>query len=419
MQGPGFGWCVAVVALCGMTMLNSGPAHGQAGIPSIPKPTSVRGPETNVIPSLSLSERYDSNVLFRPGVNLEDYVTTVSPQVRVIHKRQLIDAIVGGGATAEAYVKNPGLNYVAGNAFVDLNLDRAMSELVSGLGLRLSDSYTYTPQPPSFAAPTGGSQVSDSFVRGIQAQRANSHTNTGRVELSYAPSPVLSLTSTYTDQRIQFGRAVSTPAGVVQGSFINTTFQTVTSGPVVKISPVDTVTLFHQYQKGTFTTRSFSTQGAILGWTRLLTPTLMASVTGGASVFSMSNNLQYLGSASLGWRGEDTDVTLSYSRNIAPSFFVAASALLSQVVTGTVTHRVTESLALSLQGNYAINQSVPDSSLLKFESYSVTPSVNYRISRVVTATLSYTHSQFQQTFSSQESLFDRNMALLRLVAEWE
>jgi len=67
----------------------------------------------------------------------------------------------------------------------------------------------------------------------------------------------------------------------------------------------------------------------------------------------------------------------------------------------------------------AINQSIPDSSLLKFESYTVTPSVQYQVNRVVTATLSYTQSVFNRTFLSQESNFDRNVVMLRIFAEWE
>jgi len=407
-----------------MTMLSPGliyGQYGQAAIPPVPTqtPAAGTGPETNVIPTLRLSERYDSNVYFVSGGNLEDYVTTVSPQVSVIHKRQFIKAMVGGGGTAETYVKNPGLNYIAGNAFLNLDLDRAMNELVRGLGLRIYDSYYYSPQPPAFAAPIDGSQISPSFVEGVQARRANSHTNTGRVEASFAASPIVSFLATYVDQRRTFGNAITTPTGVEQGNLIDTTFQTVTTGPEVKISPVDTGTLFYQHQKGSYTSNSFSNNGAIAGWTRSITPTLSAGITSGATVFSTSNDLQYLGSAFLSWKGEDSALTLSYARKIAPSFFVAATALLSQVVTGTATHRVTESLSLSLNGNYAHNQSIPDSSLVKFESYSVTPSVNYKMSRVLTATLSYTYSQFQRTFSSQDSTFDRNVVLLRLVAEWE
>jgi hypothetical protein len=414
---------VVVATISGLTMMNPGPVQGQAVIRSTPAPKDVAGSETHIIPSVTLAERYDSNVYFVPGGNLEDYVTTVSPQLRVVHRRQLVEGTVGGGLTAEAYVKNPGLNYVAANGLINLNLDGAMSKLVQGLGLKISDTFYYTPQPPAFAAPTGGGQLPESLVRGIQARRANSSTNVGTAAASYAVSPLLSFTSTYADQRIRFGNSISTPTGGIQASFIDTTFQTVTSGPVLRVSPTNTLTLYHQYQKAAFEIQGsksdFSTQGAIAGWTRLVTPELTASMTGGVTVFSTTNDLQYLGSASLLWTGQDTGLTLSYTRVIAPSFLFVGVPLLSQVVTATATQRVTESFSLSLNGNYAINQSIPDSSLLKFESYSVTPSVQYRVNKVMTATLSYTHSVFDQTFSSQESSFDRNLVMLRIFAEWK
>lgn len=410
-QRRGVAIVVVVATISGMVMMNPGPVQGQAGS------------ETNIIPSVTLSERYDSNVYFVPGGNLEDYVTTVSPQLRVVHKRPWVEGTIGGGFAAEAYVKNPGLNYVAANGFVRLNLDGAMSQLVRGLGLQLSDTFRYSPQLPAFAAPTDGGEIPESSLIGIQARRANTSANAGTVAASYAVSPRLSFTSTYTDQRIQFGSPSSTPTGGIQGNLIDTTFQAVMSGPVLKVSPIDTLSLYHQYQKGTFdfqdSKSDFSTQGAIAGWTRSVTPTLTAGMTGGVIVFSTTNDLQYVGSASLLWEGQDTGLTLSYSRMIKPSFFIAAVPLLSQIVAATATHHVTESFSVLLNGNYAINESIPDSSLLNFESYSVTPSAQYQVNRVMTAALSYTYSLFNRTSSSQESSFDRNLVMLRIFAEWK
>ena len=407
----------------GMAMINPGPVHGQVGIPSTPATKAVAGPETNIIPSVTLSERYDSNVFFASGGNNEDYVSTVSPQLRVVHKRQLVEGTVGGGVTAEAYVKNPRLNYVGFNGVIELNLDGAMSELVRGLGLKISDTYIQTPQLPSFAAPAGGGQPAQPFAQGVQAQRANSSTNIAKVAASYEVSSALSFTSTYTDQRIRFGSSISTPTGGIETSVIDTTFQTVESGPVLKVSSIDTLTLHHLYQKGAFGSQGsksdFSAHGATAGWTSLLTRTLTASITGGVTIFSTINDLQYLGSASLLWKGQDTDLTLSYRRAIMPSISVSGVPLLNQGVTATATHRMTESFSVSLNGNYAINESIPDSSFLKFESYSVTPSVDYKVSRIMTASLFYTHSMFTQITSLQESSFDRNLVMLRIFVEWK
>jgi hypothetical protein len=196
-QGRGVAILVVVATISGMTMMNPGPAQGQAVIPSTPAPKAVAGTETHYS-IVILSERYDSNVYFVQGDNLDDYVTTVSPQLRVVHRRQLVEGTVGGGLTASAFVKNPGLNYVAANGSVKLNLDGAMNELVRGLGLQISDTFRYSPELPAFAAPTSyGGEIPESSLIGIQAQRANSYANFGTVAASYAVSPLLSFTSTY------------------------------------------------------------------------------------------------------------------------------------------------------------------------------------------------------------------------------
>src|SRR5207302_6891172 len=276
--------------------------------------------ETKLVPSLAVSERYDSNVFFIPGRNVEDYVTNISPQVTVDHKGRLIDGTVRGGATVEPYVKNPGRNYVAANGGVNLNLDNAVSQLVRGAGLRLSDTFYFTPQAPSFVAPGTGSQVSEAFVRGIQAARANSFTNAGSAIGSYSLSPRVDLQATYLHQKIHFGTAFVSPT---TGQFFNTTFQTVTAGPQLKVSPLDRATLTYQYQQADFSQGGgsgvFHTHGGSMGWTRAFTPILTANVTGGMTVIEPSNRVQYQGGVSVEGKFQNTDESLSYSRGVYPS----------------------------------------------------------------------------------------------------
>ncbi len=423
-QGRGINSCLAVVAVYGMAILIPHDVEAQSSTAPLLEKQPIAGPDTHLIPSLRVAERYDSNVFFVPGGNLEDYVTTVSPQLRLNHRNQWVEGTISGGATAEAYVKNPGLNYVAGNGTVDLNLDGAMNRLVHGLGLRVIDTIIYTPQPLAFAAPTSGSQIPEAFVRGIQAQRANSFTNAAKVDASYRFSEFMSLTVTYADQRMRFGSPITTPTGVGQGGFIDTNFQTLTSGLVRKFSPADTVSLAHQYHNATFSVSDgvgshFSTQGALIRWSRFITPALKAIGEGGVAVISTGGRVESQGAASLEWMGRYTTVMVSYSRSITPSFLFVSTPLLSQVVSGTVRRQITDPLSVSVTGSYAVNESVPDSSLLRFESYSVTPSINYVMSKTFTATLSYAHSHFEQTVASQSFPFDRNLVQLSLIAEWK
>ena len=380
-------------------------------------PRIVHG-ETRLVPSLAVSERYDSNVFFVPGGNLEDYVTTISPRVKVEHKGRLIEGTVQGGATGEVYVKNPGLNYIALNGGVALNLDNAVAQLVRGAGLKVSDTFYFTPQAPAFVAPGTGGQVSEAFVRGIQAGRANSFSNSGSAIGSYALSPRVDLQATYMHQKIHFGTAFVSPT---TGQFFNTTFQTVTAGPQLKVSPLDTAALTYQYQQADFSqgggSGGFHTHGGSMGWTRAFTPILTANVTGGMTVIEPSNRVQYQGGVSVEGKFQNTDASLSYSRGVYPSFFNSGLPLLSQVVSATVSHRVTALLTVTANGNYAKNESVP-AGTLAFESYWVTVGLNYRVSRILTATLSYTNSEYKSQSSGQLSRFDRNMVMIGLTAEW-
>jgi hypothetical protein len=385
-------------------------------------PRGVHG-ETRITPSLYISERYDSNVFFVPGKDLQDYVTSVSPQARVNHKGNFFEGVIGGGATAEVYARNPGLNYVAGNGLIDLNLDQAIGKIAPGLGLRFADTFYFTPQPPAFVAPVGVSQAPEAFVRGIQAQRANSLSNIGKVIGSYAILPVLSFTSTYTDQRIRFQNPIFAPTGQLQtSSLIDTTFQTVTTGPVLKISPLDTVTVSHQYQQGRFNSvgpeSGFKTQGALLGWIREISPNVKADLAGGFAIFEGSKNVQFVGSASIEWKLPNTQIMLSYSRKITPSFIFVGVPLLSQVVDVVVTYHVTEPLSVFINGNYALNESLPDSSVLAFKSYSMRIGMDYKFTQDVSARLSYTRSEFESTVFAESFLFDRNTVMLTMVLEW-
>ena len=380
-------------------------------------------PDTHIVPSLSVAERYDSNVFFVPGGNLEDYVTTVLPQLKLSHRSQWVDGVVSGGAIGTVYAKNSGLNYVGGNGSVDLNLDGTMNRLVQGVGLRVGDSIYYAPQLPAYGVPSSAAQGNELFVRGLQAQRANAFRNTATVQGSYSLSQWMSVTSTYTDQRLRFGEPIAAPSGSTPGRLLDTDFQTVASGPVIKLSPSDTISLSHLYQQATFRTGgtqgSFSVQGASGKWSRSMTSALHATVEGGFAVISPSGNVQSTGAVSLRWQGEYTTALVAYSRVITPSFLFVSAPLLSQVVSGTVTRRITDALSLSVDGSYALNESVPDSSLLRFKSYAISPSINYVMSKTFTAMLSYTHSQFEQTFASQSFPFDRNVVQLGLVAEWK
>src|SRR5688572_6516142 len=126
-------------------------------------------PVLGIVSSLSVSERYDSNVFFVPGQNVEDFVTTVSPQVTIEEKARVISGNLQVGAPIASYAHNPGLNYLAASAGLTMNLDNVVTRWIPRASMQLTAFSVYSPQPPAFrTAAAQAAGQSDIFARGIQ-----------------------------------------------------------------------------------------------------------------------------------------------------------------------------------------------------------------------------------------------------------
>ena len=376
--------------------------------------------ETKWIPSLSLSERYDSNVFFAPGslvpgAKLWDFVTAATPSIAVEHKGRPVEGTLTASASGNVYMNNSGLNYVSTNVGLDLNMNELVGRLLPGTTLRVTDSFLYTPQPPAFLTPQLGPGANP-YVIGIQAFRANSSSNSGSVAGTYRWLPSTDLETSYTNSLIRFG---STFVSGTQSTLLNSNLQRVTGGFTFRISARDTTNLLYQYSEARYEVfPSFTTHGVSVSYTRLLTPSATLMVGGGPTVVNPGNSLNYTGTASLSWRATQADtLRVLYTRAFAPSFFLTASALVSNTVTGTVTHQLGERLNLTASANYAQSESVP-TQVLSFRSFGASASVNYQLTRWISASVAYDYSDFRNQFQGQSFAFDRNVATLSLKGSW-
>ena len=388
--------------------------------------SSLHAQTTHVIPSITVSERYDSNVYFvASGQKLEDYVTTISPGLSIEHKGRLADMVGGLRLNAETYVRNPGLNYVAGTGSFAATLDELVGRFDRRLKLYVSDYLTYTPQPPAFYAPLpGGATVlradaPENFVRGIQASRANSLINVATANASFGLTQSTSLTGLLSHQYMRFGTSFAPTPG--QG-FFTTSFLNIGAGPRFNITPVDSVTLMANYSRMSFSqgggfSSTFNTTGATVSWQHSFSKRFSGTLTGGATVFSPGGNLTYLGGLTLLWHEQNTDTTFTYSRSVFPSFFIAAVPLISDVVSLAILHRFTDKFSGSITGNYGKNESI-EGPQISFDSYGGIGSLNYAITKRMRASLSYTHMVTKNVFLDQNFNFDRQALSLSLTYEW-
>ena len=406
----------------GAVLANPPAADAQPAPPTPAAPTKdepAPAPSTQIIPALTISERYDSNVFYvGQGTNLQDYVTTFNPKVKVEHKNSLVEGNVYVGLIGEVYVRNPGLNYFAPNGGVAANLDQTVQRVSRRLKLMIKDDFMYTPRPPSFAAPETGSVAPDGFVRGIQASRANSFSNMGVVDGSYAFGADALYRATYTHQMIRFGTAFANPAF---GSFFDTIFQTVNTGPEQQISSRDLISLMYQYQRADFSGGGFGggfdTHGAIARWKRNITKSFTADLSVGAVLLQPSNDLVYVGSAKLEWEWENTTATVGYSRMVVPSFFIGGLPLQSQVWNGGIFHTFNDKVSGFMGVDYGDNRSVPQPILL-FKSFSARTSLDYILTKWATLSPSYSYGNYEYTLNNFDASFNRHQVMISLKMEW-
>ena len=387
--------------------------------------TMVHG-ETQVVPSIMLSEMYDSNVLLVPssvvpGRRVDDLVTMLTPQVSVLHTGRLVTGSVQAGLSGARYVNNPGLSYVGVNTGLNLNLNEAIKRIIPNTTLRVSDTYTFTPTLPAFIFPNIEGDVEGVNLRGIQPARAIANSNNATVAGSYAITPRVSLTTSYMHSLVTFGTQFTAPS---VGGFFNTTMQMMTGGAQVNISPTDSLNANYIYTltefKGGSTfggNSSFASHGGTIGWSHTITPSLKTNLVAGATVVSpgtASQEMAYTGTATLTGTHQTTTWFLTYNRAVSPSFAVAAAPIINDMFMASVSYPLTARLAVSGNASYAHSNSLQSGAPLSFHSYQASLGAQYKITRTVTANTTYSHSQFFSEFAGAKSEFNRNQIIFTI-----
>lgn len=400
--------------------------------------------QTVVTPSITLQERYDSNVAFgtfaagRTG-SLSDFVTTMSPRVSLDQQSRSWKGTLYTGLTTEVYARNPGLNYVGVNAGGVLVLDRLVDTLFRGATLQFQDNFIYTPQLPTFLAPgvvQDPNQTSDEavlnpaqgdFARGIQAARANTVSNYGSVTAGYAILPSTRLIATYSNAYITFGNPIGAQ-GPGQTQLLSSTTETYLGGVAFRPSAVDSLTATYQYSVSKFEGQggSFTTNGVSVNYTRTLAPGFNGSIYGNyVKVAPPFESTQYTGGVSLSYSsrsGIDT-LTARYSRQVVASIIQSPVPLISDNVGVGWTHKLTPKLNFSVNVNYADNRPAEETQSplvvgLKFKSYEGTAAMNYQISRNYYAYASFYFGRFEQDFAGTPFSFERQSITVGLTANW-
>ena len=318
--------------------------------------------ELRFTPSLTVSERYDSNVLFiSGGTNKDDFVTLVSPALSASYKGRPLEATLSGGLIVSSYARHSELNYTAATGTLSVDLTQLVSRLDKRARLQIIDSIYYTPELPAFVNSTVGLSP---FSTGIQTPRVRAFTNTSSATGGYTLTPHVDLTAAYSYSILNFGNTIGAPpqTGVPgQNAVFRTISQSASAGPNVTLTARDTLNLQAQYQNVEFNggaAGGFHTEGGTVGLLHSFSPQLTGKIAGGATLIIPSDRIAPLASLSVSWSEKSTTTTFSFARSVTPSFVIAATALESSIVSLAVTHKFTDRLTGGASVNYARSSSV-------------------------------------------------------------
>jgi opacity protein-like surface antigen len=392
---------------------------------------SAAPPGTSIVPALSVSERYDSNIWFAPatllpaGTQLWDFATTVQAGVKVAHKDKDTEVSLLGGVDYNAYVYNTALNYISTRADLYANLNGWAEQLVKGSRLRVYDYFRYTPTSPGFL--TGGkADTADPFLRGIQSFRANTFSNTFNTDGFVPVFRDLGVQGGYSFSLYRVGSPINTTAsGAVQ--FFDTTVHNFSLGPRLQVTRQDGVALLYQRSQISQTLSQTATGAPIDTTTQSVTanyyrssPNWTFSVGGGVTLIEPGNQKFPTGSITISNNPERaTTVQVTLSRLASPSFYLTAGALISNVVQLQVVHRLTRLLTLRGSANYGYNETVPKTADTTFTNFTLSGGVNYRLTKTMSLDLYYDHNDFKTESPGLNYTVLRDAVGLALTVEWK
>ena len=381
---------------------------------SFASPLPVRA-ELRIIPSLALSEQYDSNVLFSNTGN-EDLVTILSPGLSASYKGRPLEGSLSGILSIASYAKHSNFNYASASGALNVDLTQLVGRLDKRARLQVTGSGYYTPELPAFITATAGFNP---FATGIQPQLVRSYSYNTLASGGYALTSRVDLTGSYSYAYLNFGNTVGASAFT---PLFKTILQTVNAGPAIKLTPADSLSLQYQYQKADYGggIPGFRTEGGTIGLTHGFSPQLTGTASAGLTKITPSDRLAPLVTLSMSWTERNTTTTFSFNRSVTPSFLISAGPLESNLVALSVLQKLTDRLSGTANVNYARSSSaaVTAGSAVTFDSYGTGLILSYSITRSLGASFTYSHSHFSSDSLNFKSSFDRDVVALTVTASW-
>lgn len=363
--------------------------------------------ELRVTPSLTVSERYDNNILYSSTAKVEDFATDVAPRVLITSEGRAVDVTANLGAMWTQYAENPKLSYFSSQGGLILKADTLTGRVVRGLGLTVSENYYYTKDFPVFA-PLGG--LNPIATGGIQTSRVTTFGNVAGATASYVLSPRAKVLGGYTNSRVQFSGGTTT--------LVSSTTDAATGGTEYALTRSTTLLSNYLYQRFSFRgDGTAETHGVDVGARQQYREDLTVDGRVGGTYLPSSDRLEYTFNVGVTKKFPTTEVSGRYLRSVTNTGGLASLVATQNVAQLLVAQRLTPTFTATLAGNYATTKTI-GSSTVDLKSYSVIPGLTYALTRWATLFASY--SYFKQDAAGPVGFsLNRTQVTVGLTVTWQ
>ncbi len=291
-----------------------------------------------VRPSITLEQRYDSNVRFRGGDarDRDDLVTRAMPQIKFFRKRARYDLDGLYRFEANYHAMNPELNNISHRAYIDSSID-----LTKRTRLNIGDSFSFDKD---------SLQASDT---GILVERTDITSNSAYAGFTRQMSKNSDLTLTLRDSILEFD-----DPGLIDSRTDSAALST-----NYRYSESGTANLSYIFTNYHFDTKkNIETHALMLGAAEDVSPSVTVNLSGGA-VYApgLDGGDKYFLVANAGLEGtyRDSIVTLAYIREVTVPTGLTDTINISDRVAFTVGQEFTRSFTATVFGDVAKNRTEP------------------------------------------------------------
>ncbi|MBI5197011.1 MAG: hypothetical protein HZA19_00190 [Nitrospirae bacterium] len=365
-------------------------------------------PAWHIIPSLRLSETYDSN-LFSREVGGGDYLTQAGVNLTPLYTGPNVSLRGNYLVQMQTYARHPGENRIIQDGSVEMDLNRWFQRWVKAGEVSLTEDFTFTPLLQDYYFDEERRQVGSLSSLGIRTQRTDTLRNAFSLAFSVPATPRWTIRSLYRNLLTEYKDPVlvdSITHSLLIGSdvaFVRNTLYANLESSRIRWKKEDSYS--HRLSLGA--RHTFSRE-----WKMDLHAGVLRFDSEGEK-----NRDTWIGGLTLSRQDRYHTISMGYSRTINPAAGIGTHPPIAQLFHANWTTMFTPKITSSLGGSYTINTALLGTDL-DTRSYRVTAGMAYQVNQWLQANLTASHFNQDSNTPLADSL-QREMVSLTLIGTWE